>query len=55
MEAFGEVVGAKKEVVRLEQLLFAYGGDEFFEVEWLEVGYVLEVACTVGCEGGLEH
>ena len=39
----------------LPHLLFADGGDEFLEVERLEVGYVLEVAGAVGCEGGGEH
>ena len=39
----------------LPHLLFADGGDEFLEVERFEVGYVLEVAGAVGCEGGGEH
>ena len=39
----------------LEEFLFADGGDEFFEVEWFEVGYVFEVAFAVGFEGWLEH
>ena len=39
----------------LPHLFFADGGDEFLEVERFEVGYVLEVAGAVGCEGGGEH
>ena len=39
----------------LEEFLFADGGDELFEVERLEVGYVLEVAGAVGRKGWGEH
>ena len=39
----------------LEQFLFADCGYEFFEVEWLEVGDVLESAGSVGCKGWFEH
>ena len=35
----------------LPHLLLADGGYEFLEVEWFEVGYVLEVGGAVGCEG----
>ena len=39
----------------LEQLLFADGRDEFFEVEWLEVGHVFEAAGVEGLHGWDEH
>ena len=42
-------------VVLSEKLLLADCGDEFLEVERLEVGYILEVACTEGGQGGGEH
>ena len=39
----------------LPEFLLADGGDEFLEVEWFEVGNVLEIAGAVGGEGGDEH
>ena len=39
----------------LPEFLLADGGDEFLEVEWFEVGDVLEIAGAVGGEGGGEH
>ena len=39
----------------LPHLLLADGGDEFLEVEWFEVGDVLEVAGAVGGYGRLQH
>ena len=41
--------------VCLEQLLFAYGCDELFEIEWFEVGYVLEITGAIGGKGRGEH
>ena len=38
-----------------EEFLLADGGYEFLEVEWLEVGHVLEVAGAKGLEGRGEH
>ena len=39
----------------LEEFLFADSSDEFLEIEWLEVGDVLEVCGTEGGHCGLEH
>ena len=41
--------------VCLEHLLLADCGNKFLEIEWLEVGYVLEISCTEGCNGRGEH
>ena len=38
-----------------EEFLLADGGYEFLEVEWFEVGHVLEVAGAKGLEGRGEH
>ena len=38
-----------------EEFLLADGGYEFLEVEWLEVGHVLEAAGAKGLEGRGEH
>ena len=46
---WNSVVGA------LEQFLFADCGYEFLEIEWFEVGYVLEVAGFEGFEGWGQH
>ena len=41
--------------VCLEHLLLADCGNKFLEIEWLEVGDVLEVCGTEGGHCGLEH
>ena len=40
---------------RLPELLLAYCGDEFFEVEWLEVCDVFEFSCAECRDGRGEH
>ena len=39
----------------LEQLLFADCGDEFLEVEWLEVGYIAEFLVAERLKGRGKH
>lgn len=52
---FARGYGGRVRLLELPEFLFADGGDEFLEVEWFEVGDVLEVCCTECCDGGGEE